>query len=63
MEPSPECRNVEYPQGREQQAANPFPSPSRRQDDQEDAGWYEMNEQGKGRLPEALVFTEYVQRE
>src|SRR5512142_3108850 len=63
VEPSPEGDDIECSQRGEQEAADPFPSPGNRQDEQEEAGWDEVDQQRNERVPEALVFAEHVQRE
>jgi len=48
---------------RRNNAANPFPTPRYCQDDQENAGWDEVHEEGERRVPESLAFAKDIERE
>ena len=61
MESSPEGDEIQYPQGREKQGTNPFPAPGHREDEEEQTGRDEVNQEGKERVPETVVFLKHVQ--
>jgi hypothetical protein len=62
VESSPEGDEVEQTQSREEKSPNPFPAPRHRQNKEQDARWDEVQQQGKGGVPESVVFLKYIQR-
>ena len=54
---------VPYSEGREQDRADPLPTPRDSQGDQNETGWDEVYEKGKDRTPEAITLAEHVESE
>ena len=62
MKSAPKGDQIEHAQGGEEQGPNPFPAPGQGKDEQQQARWNEVNQEGKERVPETLVSLKHVQR-